>query len=91
MWGIEDNQDIAEHHSFKEFLNVKWGPFLFNMHDGHFSRTLTIHEAILTVTTDTNNLRNYGAGVFALATSGLASLVFEDRVLIAFYQLAALL
>lgn len=54
---------------------------MFYIQDGRFSRSLTTHEAILTAATSTRNNIDYGAGVFAFATSGGASLVFEDQVL----------
>lgn len=60
---------------------MKRGPYMFYIQDGNFSKSLTTHEAILTVATGSNNIMNYGAGVFAFATSGGASLVFEDRIL----------
>jgi HKD family nuclease len=54
---------------------------MFYIQDGRFSRSLTTHEAILTAATSTQEIVDYGAGVFAFATSGGASLVFEDQVL----------
>lgn len=54
---------------------------MFYIQDGKFSKSLTTHEAILTAATSANNRKAYGAGVFAFATSGGASLVFEDVVL----------
>lgn len=54
---------------------------MFYIQDGRFSQSLTTHEAILTAATSTQNIGSYGVGVFAFATSGGASLVFEDQVL----------
>jgi HKD family nuclease len=54
---------------------------MFYIQDGRFSQSLTTHEAILTAATSSQNIVDYGAGVFAFATSGGASLVFEDQVL----------
>ncbi|MFJ7725871.1 phospholipase D family protein [Neobacillus sp. NPDC097160] len=54
---------------------------MFYIQDGRFSYSLTTHEAILTAATSTHNNVDYGAGVFAFATSGGASLVFEDPIL----------
>ncbi|WP_313122311.1 phospholipase D family protein [Exiguobacterium sp.] len=54
---------------------------MFYIQDGRFSQSLTTHEAILTAATSAHNDVDYGAGVFAFATAGGASLVFEDQVL----------
>ncbi|MCY8019633.1 phospholipase D family protein [Bacillus licheniformis] len=54
---------------------------MFYIQDGRFSYSLTTHEAILTAATSTHNGVNYGAGVFAFATSGGATLLFEDPIL----------
>ncbi|MFP3412960.1 phospholipase D family protein [Bacillus sp. SIMBA_074] len=54
---------------------------MFYIQDGRFSQSLTTHEAILTAATSTQNIGSYGVGAFAFATSGGASLVFEDQVL----------
>lgn len=54
---------------------------MFYIQDGRFSYSLTTHEAILTAATSIHNNVDYGAGVFAFATSGGASLVFEDPIL----------
>ena len=55
---------------------------MFYIQDSHFSQSLTAHEAILTAATSSrNDTRNHGAGVFAFATSGGVSLIFEDLIL----------
>lgn len=54
---------------------------MFYIQDGRFTRSLTTHEAILTAATSTQMGVKYGAGIFAFATSGGISLVFEDEVL----------
>ncbi|SET46120.1 PLD-like domain-containing protein [Natronincola peptidivorans] len=54
---------------------------MFYIQDGRFSGSLTTHEAILTAATSTQNMLDYGAGVFAFATSGGTSLIFEDQVI----------
>lgn len=54
---------------------------MFYIQDGRFTRSLTTHEAILTAATSTQTGIKYGAGIFAFATSGGISLVFEDEVL----------
>ncbi|MGG0175795.1 phospholipase D family protein [Gottfriedia acidiceleris] len=59
---------------------------MFYIQDGRFSQSLTTHEAILTAATSTQNIIQYGAGVFAFVTSGGASLVFEDQVLTNFLR-----
>ncbi|MEH7547756.1 phospholipase D family protein [Neobacillus vireti] len=55
---------------------------MFYIQDGRFSHSLTTHEAILTAATSKHNVVDFfaGAGVFAFATSGGASLLFEDQV-----------
>ena len=57
------------------------GLIMFYIQDGRFSESLTTHEAILTTATNSSNAGSYGAGVFAFATSGGVSLVFEDPIL----------
>lgn len=57
---------------------------MFYFQDGRFSKSLTTHEAILTAAINTQNNNNYGAGVFAFATSSGAALLFEDRVFSSF-------
>ncbi|WP_342493217.1 hypothetical protein [Bacillus sp. FSL W7-1346] len=54
---------------------------MFYIQDGQFSHSLTTHEAILTAATSIHDDVDYGAGVFAFATSGGASLVFEDPII----------
>lgn len=53
---------------------------MFYFQDSQFSQSFTTHEAILTAATGDQNVVKYGAGVFAFATSGGISLVFEDEV-----------
>lgn len=59
---------------------MKWGFFVFYIQDGQFSQSLTTHEAILTAASGVHNITDYGAGVFAFATSGGSALLFEDQV-----------
>ena len=57
---------------------------MFFIQDDRFSRSLTTHEAILTAATSIANTITCGGGVFAFATAGGVSLVFEDIVLRSF-------
>lgn len=54
---------------------------MFYIQDLKFSKTLTVHEAILTASKNTTGEIKIGAGVFAFVTKGGTALVFEDQVL----------